>query len=77
MGQAKWTTTNHIEVQSSSKKGDVVSTVELKASPLLWAPSGKPNNWFQQVVLPVRSNESGTWQKAFEISQKKTHVPSG
>ena len=76
MGQAKWTTTNCIEVQSSSKKGDVY-TVELEASPLLWAPSGKPNNWFQQVVLPVRQNESDRQQRAFEISQKKTHVLSG
>ena len=43
LGQVKWTTTNHTEGQSSAKKGDVYM-VGLEGSPLLWAPSGKPDN---------------------------------
>ena len=35
MGQAKWTTTIHSKVWSSSQEGDVVYMVELKGSPLL------------------------------------------
>ena len=73
VGQAKWTTTNHTKGQSSSKEGDVVYMVELEGSPLLWAPSGKPNRSFQQVPLPVRPTESSTLWKACRISQQKTH----
>ena len=43
VGQAKWTTNNHSKGRSSSKEGDVVYMVGLEGSPLLWAPSGKPN----------------------------------
>ena len=79
VGQLKWTTTtNHTKGQSSTKEGDVVHMVELEGSPLLWPPSWKPNNSFQQVLLPIRLAESNTWQKASKISQQKTHyLPSG
>ena len=44
VGQVKWTITNHTKGQSSSKEGVVVYMVELERSPLLWAPSRKPND---------------------------------
>ena len=46
VGQVKWTTTNHTKGQSSSKEGDVVYMVGLEGNPLLWAPSGTPNDFF-------------------------------
>ena len=48
MGQVKWTTTNHSKDWSLFKEGDVVYMVGLEVSPLLWAPSWKPDNYFQQ-----------------------------
>ena len=42
-GQAKWTTTNHNQGQSSSKEGDGMYMIGLEGSPLLSASSGKPN----------------------------------
>jgi len=43
MGQLKRTTNNHTKGLISSKEGDVY-VMELEGSPLLRAPSGKPNN---------------------------------
>lgn len=66
VGQLKWTTiTNHTQGQSSTKEGDVVHMVELEES-LLWPPSWKPNNSFQQVLLPIRLAESNTRQKSIQ-----------
>ena len=45
-----------------------VYIVGLEGSPLLWGPSGKPNDQFQQVLLPVRPTENRIWQKASRIS---------
>ena len=39
----------------------------------LWAPSGKSNDYFQQVLLPVRPTEGSIWWKASRIIQQKTH----
>ena len=44
MGQLKWTTNNHTKGLTSSKEGDVLYVVGLEGSPLLRAPSGKPND---------------------------------
>ena len=71
MGQVKWTTINYIKGQSSSKECDVVYMVGLQGGPLLWAPSGKPKGYFQQVLHPIKSAEGITWQKVPEISQQK------
>ena len=77
-GQGKWTTMNHTKGQSSTKDDDVVFMVGLEGSPLLWAPSGKPNDQFQQALLPVRPVESSTWRKVSRISQQKMHnLPTG
>ena len=38
--------------------------VGLEESPLLWAPSGNPKDYFQQVLLPIKSDEGITWQKS-------------
>ena len=77
-GQVKWTTTNHTKGRSSFKESDVVYMVGWEGSPLLWALSGKPNNSFQQVLLPIRPMKSGTPRKVSRISQQKTHyLPSG
>ena len=78
MGQAKWTTINYTKGQSSAKECDVVYMVGLEGSPLLWAPSGKPKGYFQQVVHPIKSAEGITWQKVPNISQQKMHsLPLG
>ena len=76
-GQGKWTTANHNKGQSSAKEDDAVFIVGLEGSPLLWAPSGKPNDQFQ-VLLPVRPVEGSTRQKVSRISQQKMHtLPTG
>ena len=67
----KGTTTNHAKGWSSSKEGDVVYMVGLEGSPLLWVPSGKPNDEFQQVLLPIRPTESSTQQKHPELVNRK------
>ena len=67
----KGTTTNHAKGWSSSKEGDVVYMVGLEGSPLLWVPSGKPNDQFQQVLLPIRPTESSTQQKHPELVNRK------
>ena len=78
VGQVKWTTTNHTKGQSSSKEGDVVFMVELEGSPLLWASSEKPKDWFQQVLLPITPTESNSQWKVSRISQQKVcSLPSG
>ena len=74
-GKVKWTITNHTKAQSSSKEGDVVYMVELGGSPLLWAPSEKPNNEFQQALLPIRPTERITPWKASGISRKRIIFP--
>ena len=56
VGQPKWTTTNYTKGWSSSKEGDVGYMVGLEGSSLLWAPSGKPNNYFQQVLPPLKAS---------------------
>ena len=71
MRQAKWTITNHIEAWSSSKESDVVYMVELEGSTLLWAPSGKPTNQFQQVLLQVRPTESRLNEKCTQLVNRK------
>ena len=43
-GQAKRTTINHTKGHSPSKGGGAVYMVGQEGSPLLRAPSGKPNN---------------------------------
>ena len=51
MEKAKWTTANHTKGWPSSKEGDGY-VVELKESPLVWAPSRKPihsNKYFSQL----------------------------
>ena len=58
MGQVEWTSNSHTMGWSSSKEGDIVYVVRLEGSPLLWAPSRKPNDEFQQVQLPVRLTQS-------------------
>ena len=40
---------------------------------LSWAPSGKPNNWFQQGLLLIRPTESSPQRIASGISQQKMH----
>ena len=57
--QMKWTTTNDTKGQLSSKEGDV-NMVELEGSSLLWTPSEKPNDEFQQVLFPIKPTESST-----------------
>ena len=41
---SEWTTAGHTKHQSSFEEGHVVYVVGLEGSPLLWAPSGKPND---------------------------------
>ena len=78
VGQVKWITTNHTKGQSSSKEGDAAYMMGMEGRPLLWAPSGKPNDWFQQLLLPIRATESSTLRKVSGISQQKMRsVPSG
>ena len=78
VGQVKWITTNHTKGQSSSKEGDAVYMMGMEGRPLLWAPSGKPNDWCQQLLLPIRATESSTLRKVSGISQQKMRsVPSG
>ena len=48
--------------------------VRLEESPLLWAPSGKSNASFQQVLHPIRPTLSSTWWKTSRISQQKTQT---
>lgn len=69
-GASKWTTVNHTKCQPSSKEGDVY-IMGLEGSPLLWASSEKPNDQFQQVLLPVRPTENRIWQKASELVNRK------
>ena len=47
--------------------------VGLQGGPLLWAPSGKPKGYFQQVLHPIKSAEGITWQKVPKIRQQKMH----
>ena len=54
-----------------SQESDVCM-VELERRPLLWAPSGKPDNSFQQVLFPFRPAES-KHSKLSRISQEKTY----
>ena len=60
----KWNGTNtyNTKGQSSSKECDVVYVVELEGSPLVWVPSEKLNDYFQQALLPVRLLECSTRQ---------------
>ena len=67
VGARKWTTTNHNKNQSSSHKGDVVYMMGLEGSLLSWAPSGKPNDESQQVVLQILAAEGSTQWKASGI----------
>ena len=77
-GQGKWTTTNHTKGQSSTKDDDDVFLAGLEGSPLLRAPSGKPNDQFQQVLLPFRPAESSTRRKVSRISRQKVrNLPTG
>ena len=55
-----------------SQESDVCM-VELERRPLLWAPSGKPDNSFQQVLFPFRPTES-KHSKLSRISQEKTTI---
>ena len=57
--------------QSSSKEGDAVYMVGLEGSPLLWAPSGKPNNQFQQVLLPIGLTKEALDEKCLELVNTK------
>ena len=67
MEKGKWTTTSLTKGWSSSK-GDIEYTVGLEGNPLLWTPSGEPNNKFQ-VLLPVRPTEGSAQQKSSGVSQ--------
>ena len=53
------------------QKGDVVYIVELEVSPLLWAPSGKPNEWFQQVLLPLDQMKAAHDKKHSKLVRRK------
>ena len=75
MGQAKWTTTNHTKGRYSCKEGEVVHMVGLDGSLLVWAPSRKPDDSFQQVLLPVRPTEGSTPRKMSGISQHRKKPP--
>ena len=76
--QMKWTNTNYTKNQLSSKEGDVVNMEELEGSSLLWTPSEKPDDEFQQVLFPIKPTESSTQWKVSKISQQNMHgLPSG
>ena len=46
----------------------------LGGSPLLWVPSRKPNDSFQQALILIRPTERSTWRwKVSGTSQQKTH----
>lgn len=60
MEQAK---KSHMKNRSLSKEGDTVHMVGLEMNPQLWSPSGKPNDYFQHVLLSVRPSEGSIWQK--------------
>ena len=78
MEQAKGTTASHTKSGSLSKEGDTVHMVGLEVNPQLWSPSGKPNDYFQHLLLSVRPTEGSIWQKASRISQQRMHnLPSG
>ena len=77
VGQAKWTAANHTKGWSLSKEDDTVYMVWLEGNPWLWTPSEKPNNEFQQVLLPIKPTESSTPWKPSGINQQKMHnLPS-
>ena len=64
VGQVKWTTTNHTKGRSSTKESDVVYTVRLEGSPLLWTPSGKP-------PLPLDQLKAALDEKCPELVNRK------
>ena len=47
---------------------DTACFIWLGGSPFLWALSEGANNWFYQVLLLIRSNESSNQLKASEIN---------
>ena len=73
---------NHHQPHQRSvfKEDNAVFMVGLEESPLIWAPSGKPNDQFQQVLLPVRPAESSTRRKVnrkciiFQQDNARSHV---
>ena len=70
-GASKMNHHQHTKGWTSSKEGDVVYMVGLEGSLLLWAPSGKPNNQFQQELLQIRPTVGSTGQKASELVNRK------